>query len=329
MRKYLDFNNPENKYKTPKDLLCAIRWIDDPDLIANITNNITVAQHWVWMMFFVWDKDSYEIIYDPGSKENSWSGWFNCERSYIEELEWSLSVINWENSDNNTENDTYWTVRHEWQHNRNTYFMPDHNWTAITSAKDEITAYLRDWTWIFTDEDSESRSIEEILTEPEDEWWLYQYDLEWEEWEQHKKGVRELLSYANDLINLTVDSNTWLTRDNIISMLSSVPADQRKNLHDYIINAVNTHNTKYLLNEFRRAWTAEKQTTIDEILVANTIEEVKHILSDPKYSHISWPPNNKCWLEISAIIDEVITGNLEITYVPSEIRPKVEQLIMK
>ena len=60
VRKYLDFDNPENEYKTPKELLCAIRWIKDPNIISEITDDITVTQHWAWMIFFVWDEDSYE-----------------------------------------------------------------------------------------------------------------------------------------------------------------------------------------------------------------------------------------------------------------------------
>ena len=81
MRKYLDFNNPENKYKTPKDLLCAIVWIKDPTIISENTDNITVTQHWAWMMFFVWDEGSYERIYDPDSSITNLSGWFQCPES--------------------------------------------------------------------------------------------------------------------------------------------------------------------------------------------------------------------------------------------------------
>lgn len=326
VRKYLDFNNPENKYKTPKDLLCAIVWIKDPTIISEITDNITVTQHWAWMMFFVWDEGSYERIYDPDSSITNLSGWFQCPESDIEELEWTLCVINWVDPNNDTEEYSYWTIRHEWQHNRNTYFMPDRDQWPITCAKDEITAYLRDWTWIFEEEKREE-TIEQILTQSEDEWWLYQYDLKWEEWEQHKNQIRELLWYANDLIGLTIDPNTWLTRDNIISMLSCVPADQRKILHQNVMNAVKTHTTKELLDKFRRSWTAEKQTEIDEISVANSIEDIKHILSDPKYSHISRVPNNKWWIEISAIIDEVVAWRLAITYIPSEIRQYVQKFI--
>ena len=326
VRKYLDFNNPENEYKTPKNLLCAIRWINDPKIISEITDDITVAQHWVWMMFFVWDEDSYEKIYDPDSSITNLSGWFQCPESDIEELEWTLCVINWVDPNNDTEEYSYWTIRHEWQHNRNTYFMPDRDQWPITYAKDEITAYLRDWRWIFEEEKREE-TIEQILTQSEDEWWLYQYDLKWEEWEQHKNQIRELLWYANDLIGLTIDPNTWLTRDNIISMLSCVPADQRKILHQNVMNAVKTHTTKELLDKFRRSWTAEKQTEIDEISVANSIEDIKHILSDPKYSHISRVPNNKWWIEISAIIDEVVAWRLAITYIPSEIRQYVQKFI--
>jgi hypothetical protein len=47
-------------------------------------------------------------------------------------------------------------------------------------------------------------------------------------------------------------------------------------------------NYKIDLNtpEFRRAGTEKKETEINEILKAENIEDVKHILNDPKYSHI-------------------------------------------
>ena len=37
----------------------------------------------------------------------------------------------------------------------------------------------------------------------------------------------------------------------------------------------------------------EKEAEIEEINLAKSIEEIKHILNDPKYSHISWIPNNR------------------------------------
>jgi hypothetical protein len=42
-------------------------------------------------------------------------------------------------------------------------------------------------------EGTKIETIEKYLTEPEDKWWLYQYNLKWEEWEAHKRKVRELV----------------------------------------------------------------------------------------------------------------------------------------
>ena len=313
IRKYLNFKIWP--YKNPKELLCAICWITEQNKIKGITNNITVRQHWIWLTFFVWDKSSYEIIYDDdGAKQSSW---YNTADSSIPELEWTLSVINWKDPISDTEEYNYWTTWHEWQHNRNTYFMPDkEGYKPITRAKDEITAYLR--------EGENYLYIKETLTEENG---LYQYNLEWQEREDHKNQVRKLLSYAKDLIELAENEEIWLTRDKIISTLSDTPRDRWKELHTSIMSAFKSNES--ISDKLRRTWTAEKQDEIDEISVANSIEEIKHIINNPKYSHISRVPNNKWWIEISAIIDEVMVWRLEITFIPPEIRTKVQEFINK
>lgn len=323
VRKYLNFK--DWPYKTPKDLLCAMRGISDPNIIAKISNNITVKQHWIWLIFFVWEEESYQTIYDWWL-ENSWesSWWVNFAWSEaIPDLEWTLSVVNWEDPGTDTEDYRYWAIWHEWQHNRNSYFMPDKDEWPITYAKDEITAFLRDWRWIFNEE-KRGDTIEQILTEHESEWWLYQYELEWAERENHKEKVRELLWYANDLINLTKNPETLLSRDRVISMLSDTPVERRKELHDNIMKAIEDGN---IAEKLWRNWSAEKETEIDEINLANSIQEIKHILNNPKYSHISWIPNNKWWIEISAMIDEVVAWKLDISYIPIEIRQQVQKFI--
>lgn len=316
IHKYLDFKNWP--YRSPKALLCAMRWINDNKIISRITDNITVRQHWVWLMFFVWDETSYNWIYHRTSWNDTWSGWFNHARSAIKELRWTLSVVNWKDPGTNTRDYKYRTIRHEGQHNRNQYFMPDVDKSPIAYAKDEITAYLREW----------KRTIEEIeqwLTKDESKWWLYQYGLRWQARENHKKRVRELLWYAGELIALT-KKNIWLTRDNVISMLSDTPEKWWKDMYDKIMKSVNNGSN---LHEFWRAWTTKKQTEINEINHAKSIEEIKHILNDPKYSHISRWPDNMWWLEVSAIIDEVISWTTSIQYIPSEIRHQIQRLIKK
>ena len=321
IRKYLDFENwpYKNKYPNAKALLCAMRWITDRNIISNITNKITVKQYWVWLTFFVEDQNSYHIIYGCWRPGWQWSWWFNHEFSAIPELEWTLSVVNWKNPGNNINDYRYGTIIHEWQHNRNSYFMPDkEQHKPITMAKDEITAYLRDWG-------RNIQQIENTLTKPRSQWWLYQYGLEWQNREKHKAQVRTLLKYVKNLMEI-VRRNIWVTRDKIISMLSDTPVTQRKNIHDKVMQAV---KNGWNLKEFWRTWTAEKRTEINEINLANSINEVKHILNDPKYSHISRMPNNKWWIEISAIIDEVVAKRLPITYIPIEIRQKVQELIRR
>ena len=147
-------------------------------------------------------------------------------------------------------------------------------------------------------------------------------------------------------------------------MLSYIPRNQRKKLYTTTMEAVRIHNERntlsdekiwekqhipkikqHLVNlrnsrflshknlsnwvELRRTWTASKQSELDEISIANSFNEIKHILNNPKYLHISRWDDKKYWIEISTIMDEVIAWNLPITYIPIEIRQKVKELINK
>ena len=296
--------------------------IEDQDVIRKIGDNITARQYWAWIHFFV---KNYSALFDviPGINK---SGWFNQTESHIEELTCTLSVISW--IDTTTNNNT---IRHEWQHNRNSYFMTDKVMTdkgySIDFAKDEIIAFLRGWESV--------ASIQKILTKPESQWWWYQYGLEWDKREYHTREVRWALGIVRDLINLTESpenkewsrlirvKNIWLTKDNVISMLSSTPIHEWHNLYLNIIDASKNNNTLWWV------WTAEKQTEINEINQANSIDKIKHILNDPKYSHISRWPNNRWWIEISAMIDDVVAWKLDISYIPNEIRQQVQKFINK
>lgn len=224
VRKYLDFNNWP--YKTPKELLCAMKWIDDSK-INDVTDDITVRQHWIWLMFFVWDKKTYENI---GIK---WSWWCYLWSCAIPDLEWTCSLVNWKDSGENV--DIIW---HEWQHNRNDYFMPDvKRWSSLTRAKDEIIAYIR---WYSKDGYYEWQ-ITEVVTEHiiknltlwENEWWLYQY-IKWEERERHKEKIKKLITYVNDILKLASYPNSWLGRNEVISMLAITPTEKRERLHKTI-----------------------------------------------------------------------------------------------
>ena len=323
---YLEFNNWP--YESPKWLLCAIQWITNPSIISKISDNITVKQYWTWLTFFVWDEESYKLIFNKGDWGSSviwW--WFNTKESAIPDLEWTLSVINWEEPED-LKDYSYWAIFHELQHLRNSYFMSEYDEWPLIYAKDEITAYLRDWRWVFNIEKRDD-TIVHILTSSWNEWWLYQYNLSWAERENHQKQIIELLTYVNDLIELTKDPISCITREIIISMLSDTPVNEWKALHSNIMKSINNHDNNLLSEEFWRAWTAKKETTINEILVSNSIEEIKYILRDPKYSHITRAPNNKWWIEIAAIIDNVMEWELEITTIPTEIRPRIEELMKK
>ena len=353
--KYTDFENWP--YKNHKELLYAITWITDPRIINNKRANITFKQYWPCIIFFIDQRYFYNLVITWWkNKLWNWSSWtYFREEWNIAELEWTLIVINWNGKDNKSKR----MEKHDSQHMRNTYFMPKDE-QPINEAKDEITAYLRDWRWIFKKSEV-PETILSLLTQ----WWNeYQYWLEWEEREEHKKQVKELLLYANWLIELTKDKKTGLKKENIINMLSYIPRNQRKKLYTTTMEAVRIHNERntlsdekiwekqhipkikqHLVNlrnskflshknlsnwvELRRTWTASKQSELDEISIANSFNEIKHILNNPKYLHISRWDDKKSWIEVSTIMDEVIAWNLPITYIPIEIRQKVKELINK
>lgn len=321
VRKYL------KDYPDPKELLCKIQWINDPDVI-NAIGGVTVKQHWINFVFFFSDSRSFQIAYDKSlvdSGVHAW--WWSIPKCAIPELNWTLTLINWQDPESNTNNYEYWSVWHEWQHNRNCYFMPDKDQWPITYAKDEITAYLRDWTWAFEVEKWD-KTIEMILTEPESHGWLYQYVSEWKAREEHKRQVRELLWYAKDLVELTKEPNPKLKREFVISVLADTPAKGRKDMHDKIIWAAKK-GISIDSRDFWRAWTAEPEAAINEINLAKSIEEIQHILKDPKYSHIIRDKNwtAKWWIEVSATIDKYLAWKLDISYIPSEIRQQVQNII--
>lgn len=361
VRKYLDFENWP--YKNPKELLCAMTWIQDPKIIKKIRWKIIVKQYWSWLIFFINDNYCYNIVITwwNNGRWNGSSWTYFKEKSWIAELAWTLIVINWNSKDDKS----IYMTKHEWQHMRNNYFMPT-NQLPITYAKDEIIAYLRDWRWIFKKWEP-PETIENLLT-----WQEYQYKLEWKKLEKHKKLVKELLIYANDLVELTKDKQTGLKKDFVISMLWCTPTYKRKDLHFSIIEAVKLHNDKNptpseinkftqqfftkikdqiwdkkLIKDLRKRWntrfpdysnlsnwielrralTAEKKSIINRITKAKSIKEIKYILEDLKYSNISRWPNNKWWIEISSIIDKILAWTSTIHELPKQIRYKVEELI--
>lgn len=347
IRKYIDFE--KWLYKNPKELLYAITWITNPRIIKKFRGEVTIKQCWPWIIFFINDEYCYNIII-TWWKSRWWNGsyWTYFRKwSNITGLEWTLIVIKWDGKNRISNR----MEKHDSQHMRNTYFMPKDE-LPITKAKDEIIAYLADWRWIFK-ESKVPETIESLLTQ----WWNeYQYWLEWKERENHKKHVIELLKYANDLIKLTKDKKTGLTKENVISMLCYTPVNWRKDLHFNIKNAINLHNEQNPLShsnqepfhlkeilysilnkpknlsnwiELWRSLNTKKEDVINEINSAESIEEIKHILNDLKYSHIPRWPNNKWWIEISSIIDEAITWTLPITSIPEEIRQKILNIVNK
>lgn len=201
-----------------------------------------------------------------------------------------------------------------------------------------------------------------MLTKSKEEGWWYQYWLKWKDRENHKQFVRDLLKYVDDLMLLTECPIIWLKKELVISILSYTSSKKRNELHTNIIGAVDTFLLKEfwttwksleekrnmlnkiyknlnqytkkdkniiyksILNGFRRTWIAKKKTVIGAIHKAKSLNEVKYILNDPKYSHISRWPNNKWWREISAMIDEIMAWYLPITFLPPEVRKKLETL---
>lgn len=246
VRKYLDFKNWP--YKTPKELLCAAKWITDSNTISEISDNITIKQHWVGFAFYIWDKKTFKIIHDHDSKLNPWKNlpwWYYSTYSKIQELEGTISIINSDVNNHRLERVT----RHEGQHNWDTYFNPDTVWafwTDIPNAKEEIIANLREniqdfWEWIeysiawFESDCRLYQEIEQSLNADESEWWIYIRYEKPKAQENQKNETKKMIKYAIDIISLTKHPESWLKFNNVISMLAITPADKRDKLHKTII----------------------------------------------------------------------------------------------
>ena len=314
----------------PKERLCKIRKVDKQDTIRlnpnELKGEITVKQKWIQLAFFI--KNDADFYYIRNWKkwdgrEKIESGWFNSKHSRIPELEWTLTVVRWEENNQNSGIVT----SHEWQHNWNTYFMTEKvekKDGPIVHAKDEIIAYLRAW---FGDD---IQKIEDTLTWKTNS--LYNYGLSGQALENHRTMVRELLSYVKGLQNFV--KNNIIEKDKVISMLSDTPHTERKNLYNNVKKSVDNGT---VWKDYWRAWTETQEAEKNQINLANSIKEVKHILNDPKYSHISWIPNNKWWIEVSMIIDNImekakktpLSENVWLKFISPDIRQKVWILIIK
>ncbi|MBO4517203.1 hypothetical protein J5751_07460 [bacterium] len=77
-------------------------------------------------------------------------------------------------------------------------------------------------------------------------------------------------------------------------MLSDTPVEERENLNNNITQAIENHkNNPNEQIDFRRNGTETMDNLITKLEECQTLENFKHTLNDPRYSHISRQPNSR------------------------------------
>lgn len=133
--------NPLYK-ENPKRLITEAFWIDISKLKWEVTMEIDAAN----FTFYIHNKDDYKLLEafwnEKSVKNNLSSWWLASPVSWINELKWTITLVNWSNDWNLYRK---WTKIHESRHADNKLIMPDYwNRDNLTRAKDEIIAYLTD-----------------------------------------------------------------------------------------------------------------------------------------------------------------------------------------
>ncbi len=132
------------KYKNnPKLLVADALNTNVSKLKWNVTMEIDSAN----FSFFIENDEDYKLLrawWNEKKALNSTSSWWvSFQGSMIEELKWTITIINWKKTNENLS-----TKLHETTHANNHFIMSDHFVTSLDNlsrAKDEIIAYLKDW----------------------------------------------------------------------------------------------------------------------------------------------------------------------------------------
>jgi len=146
-------------------------------------------RHSAWLVFYVYNKNDYVKLHWNETAKESW--WFKTQWSTLDELEGSITFVNWKKEWRWSYSEK--TKIHEARHALNDIIFT-WNYDALERAKDEIIAYITDWSSI-------NRLKEWLL----DENWLYNYyeDLKnsnpekyRELWNKHVEKVDKMIDNA-------------------------------------------------------------------------------------------------------------------------------------
>lgn len=142
------------------------------------------------LVFYISDsKDYCKLAHDPNNR----SSWVKVNRSRIHALEWKIVFIN--NDTDSSKQEIEDITNHEVRHVLNWVIWVNEQTWHLSRAKDEIIAYLRDYS---DTEDIESKLLDRMG--------LYYYH-KWEfdeniKWERHKTIIKKSLQYCEAIISL-------------------------------------------------------------------------------------------------------------------------------
>ncbi len=336
-------------YKNPAELIFAMRGID-PDLISQLKWNIVVEKKWVSVVFYVSDPADYAII------SEKWMPWVDYKPSgwlQTETRDWIPYMVT---------NGKKWgdyvdksVVIHEYRHVLNSYTMYEKiNWNHKQTekkwwwwyayrAKDELLAYWKDGYRTFD-------GVQETLV---DEHGLYNY-YEWstlphqnykDKWNTHVEYIKKNTAILQDF-------DAWIkkypelgiTKDVMINILSVNSFHSREKLHTLFLRNIQEYEKSLMwkdtlknkilsfLNKNKNItmpWWCGAENINSLVSVLNNVktsQDLKHIILDPKYSHIEFGDEKISSFELYARLEKVIKGNLDISYVPIEFRKIIQNI---
>lgn len=235
VHKYAEMPQYKNN---PKQLIADAYWIDVSKLKWEFSVEIDGAN----FTFYTHNEDDYRLLFACWNEEkakiipSSW--WFASSWAKNKELAWTISSVNGSNDGKLYKIEV---KIHETKHMENQIVMPDHwKWDNLSRAKDEILAYLTDWS-----------SIEKIKNTLFYKWdeALYDYyeTMKQNNPEKYKK-IRAL--YENEL-NTAINIAKKMKEANIpnyIDILAITPVRQWWNLEKIYLNKNLTESQKVFEN---------------------------------------------------------------------------------
>ena len=290
IHKHLDFENWH--YKSPKELLIAMRWITDPDVLNAINCDITVEQYGVSVVFYVSDPKVYDIIYNKGFWPDSDSYWFSHGFSAIKDLEQTLTVCNWSKwSSKYLEG----TKIHEDRHILYEYLQQDHKEDSeidpfIRRAQNEIIAQWKWWKTIHSvrqtmidgyDYISEylAKNSNTVISDPK---WNHNIQQEYDRLQGlYMAKLKESLDYLEKFNILWRQyPNINFSKEKIMNILSITPIQKRGKVYDIFSGLIEIWESNIEVWNTKTRFQTIKNNLINLLQTIKNNNIVKKILSE-------------------------------------------------